>query len=258
MTEPAAAPPVIEIAGLSKHYGDRVAVDGLTFSVPPGEIVGLVGPNGAGKTTTLRAIAGIHPPSSGTIRVAGFDVVRHPVEARRHLAMVPDEPALFASLTVWEHLEFTARIYGVRDWRGPAAALLDEMELGDRRQSLADELSRGMRQKVAVACALLHDPAALLFDEPLTGLDPRGIRTLYEAIRRRAAEGAAVLLSSHLLGQIETLCTGFAVMRQGRLLFAGTREEMRDRYAQVGGSLEEVFFHLTEGAAPPVMEAGAR
>lgn len=250
MSEPA-APPVIELAGLSKHYGERIAVDGVTFSVPPGEIVGLVGPNGAGKTTTLRAIAGIHPPSAGTVRVAGYDVVRQPVEARRRLAMVPDEPALFSSLTVWEHLEFTARIYGVRGWQASGAALLEEMELADRRESLADELSRGMRQKVAVACALLHRPAALLFDEPLTGLDPRGIRTLYDTIRRRAAEGAAVLLSSHLLGQIEGLCTGFAVMRQGRLLFAGRGEEMRERYAEAGSSLEEIFFHLTEGAGAP-------
>jgi ABC-2 type transport system ATP-binding protein len=242
------AAPVIELAGFSKHYGDRVAVDGVSFAVPPGQIVGLVGPNGAGKTTTLRAIAGIHPPSAGAVRVAGYDVVHQPVEAKRRLALVPDEPALFSSLTVWEHLEFTARIYGVREWKAPGAALLDEMELTDRRDSLADELSRGMRQKVAVACALLHDPAALLFDEPLTGLDPRGIRTLYDVIRRRAAAGAAVILSSHLLGQIETLCSGYAVMRQGRLLFAGTSEELRQRYAGVGETLEDVFFHLTEGA----------
>jgi ABC-2 type transport system ATP-binding protein len=252
-----AAAPAIELAGFSKHYGDRLAVDSLTFSVPAGEIVGLVGPNGAGKTTTLRAMAGIHAPSAGTVRVAGFDVVRQPVEAKRRLALVPDEPSLFASLTVWEHLEFTARIYGLRGWEPTAAALLDEMELGDRRGSLGDELSRGMRQKVAVACALLHDPAVLLFDEPLTGLDPRGIRTLYEAIRRRAAAGAAVLLSSHLLGQIEGLCTGFAVMRQGRLLFAGPRDEMRARYADAGTTLEEVFFHLTEDAPPHPAAAGA-
>jgi ABC-2 type transport system ATP-binding protein len=143
----------------------------------------------------------------------------------------------------------------VADWREPGMALLDELELADRRDSLADELSRGMRQKVAVACALLHRPSALLFDEPLTGLDPRGIRTLYEAIRRRAAAGAAVILSSHLLGQIEGLCTGFAVMRQGRLLFAGTHDELRERYAGAGGSLEEIFFHLTEGDAAPSMAA---
>ncbi|HET7231322.1 MAG TPA: ABC transporter ATP-binding protein [Longimicrobium sp.] len=261
MSEPLAhAPepsPAIELAGFSKHYGDRLAVDSLTFSVPPGEIVGLVGPNGAGKTTTLRALAGIHAPSSGVVRVAGFDVVRQPVEAKRRLALVPDEPSLFASLTVWEHLEFTARIYGVRDWQGTAATLLDEMELGDRRQSLGDELSRGMRQKVAVACALLHHPSVLLFDEPLTGLDPRGIRTLYEAIRRRAAAGAAVVLSSHLLGQIEGLCTGFVVMRRGRLLFAGRAGEMRERYAGAGSTLEEIFFHLTEDAPPRPAAAGA-
>jgi len=243
--------PAVELAGFSKHYGSRLAVDALTFAVPPGEIVGLVGPNGAGKTTTLRAMAGIHAPSAGTVRVAGFDVVRQPVEAKRRLALVPDEPSLFASLTVWEHLEFTARIYGLRGWEPAAAALLAEMELDERRQSLGDELSRGMRQKVAVACALLHDPAVLLFDEPLTGLDPRGIRTLYEAIRRRAAMGAAVILSSHLLGQIEGLCTGFAVMRQGRLLFAGSRDEMRARYAGAGTTLEEIFFHLTEDAPHP-------
>jgi ABC-2 type transport system ATP-binding protein len=247
--------PVIELAGFSKHYGDRIAVDDVTFSVPPGQIVGLVGPNGAGKTTTLRAIAGIHPPSAGVLRVAGFDVVRQPVEAKRRLALVPDEPALFSSLTVWEHLEFTARIYGVRAWQAPADALLHELELADRRGSLADELSRGMRQKVAVACALLHDPAALLFDEPLTGLDPRGIRTLYSTIRRRAAEGAAVILSSHLLGQIETLCSAYAVMRQGRLLFCGTSDELRALYAGVGETLEDVFFHLTEGGAAPAPAA---
>jgi ABC-2 type transport system ATP-binding protein len=163
---------------------------------------------------------------------------------------------------VWEHLDFTARVYGVRDWRPAAERLLEELELADRRDSMADELSKGMRQKVAVACALLHDPQALLLDEPLTGLDPRGIRTLYEALRRRAAAGAAVVLSSHLLGQIEGLCTSFLIVRAGTLLFHGTREELRARYAdQVGAqaTLEEIFFHVTEGpaagASPPGAEA---
>lgn len=253
----AAGAPAVELAGFSKHYGGRVAVDGLTLSVRAGEILGLVGPNGAGKTTTLRAIAGIHPPSSGAVRVAGFDVVRQPTEARRRLAIVPDEPSLFTSLTVLEHLEFAARVYGVADWRARAAALLDELELADRADSLADELSRGMRQKVAVACALLHEPAALLFDEPLTGLDPRGIRTLYAAMRRRAEAGAAVVLSSHLLGQIEPLCTGFAILRQGRLLFAGSKDELLQRYEHVGHSLEEIFFHVTEGDVPAAAGAAA-
>ena len=243
-------PPVLAVRGLVKSYAKRRAVDGLSFVAAPGEVLGLVGPNGAGKTTTLRTIAGILPVESGTVAVAGHDLVRQPVEAKRRLALVPDNPQLFEQLSVWEHLDFTARLYGVADWQPRAARLLDELELGDRRDSLADELSRGMRQKLALACALVHDPAVLLLDEPLTGLDPRGIRTLFDLVRRRAAEGAAVVLSSHLLGQIEGLCTGFAVMRQGRLLFSGTHDELRERYAEAGGSLEEVFFHLTEGDAP--------
>jgi ABC-2 type transport system ATP-binding protein len=244
------APPAIEVDGFCKSYGGRVAVDALSFAVRGGEIAGLVGPNGAGKTTTLRAIAGIHPPSTGRIRIAGHDVVRDAKAAKRRLALVPDEPHLFNSLTVWEHLELSARLYGVAEWKEPAEALLEELELDDRRASLADELSRGMRQKVAVACALLHQPAALLLDEPLTGLDPRGIRTLYETLRRRAAAGAAVVLSSHLLGQIEGLCSTFVVLRRGRLLFQGSQAEMREAYgAQGGASLEELFFHLTEGSA---------
>jgi len=246
---------MIQVRQLSKTYGDRVAVNGLTFDVEGGEIVGLVGPNGAGKTTTLRAIAGIHPPTAGAIRVAGHDLARDPVEAKRRLALVPDEPHLFGSLTVWEHLEFSARVYGVAGWEARASALLDELELGDRRNSMADELSRGMRQKVAVACGVLHDPAVLLFDEPLTGLDPRGIRTLYAAMRRRAEAGAAVVLSSHLLGQIEGLCTSFLILRRGELLFRGTTMELRDRFAEGDDemSLEDIFFRVTEGdAAEPV------
>ena len=250
---------MIEVRELTKRYEGRTAVDRLSFTVRGGEILGLVGPNGAGKTTTLRAIAGIHPPTTGTVEIAGFDVERQPIEAKRRLGLIPDEPQLFTTMTVWEHLDFTARIYGVRDWHAAAEGLLGELELLDRRDTLADELSRGMRQKVAVACALLHRPQALLLDEPLTGLDPRGIRTLYGLLRRRAAEGAAVMLSSHLLGQIEGLCTSFLVVRQGRLLFHGTRDELRARYAdQVGpdATLEDIFFHLTEDA-PPAAGAGA-
>ena len=245
---------MIEVEQLTKRYEGRVAVDRLTFTVHPGEILGLVGPNGAGKTTTMRAICGIHPPSGGTVRVAGHDVVRDGLAAKRALALIPDEPQLFASLTVWEHLDFTARVYGVRDWRPAAERLLGELELLDRRDSMADELSRGMRQKVAVASALLHDPRALLLDEPLTGLDPRGIRTLYDSLRRRAAAGTAVVLSSHLLGQIEGLCTSFLVLRQGQLLFHGSSEALRTRYADEvgpGATLEDIFFRVTEGPAAP-------
>ena len=241
---------MIEVRGFTKAYGARVAVRDLAFRVGPGEIVGLVGPNGAGKTTTLRSLAGILRPSAGTLAVGGFDVVREPIEARRRLALVPDDPPLFTSLTVWEHLVLTAQLYDLSGWEERAGALLGELELAARRDDLADELSRGMRQKLCVACALLHEPGALLLDEPLTGLDPRGMRTLFAALRRRAAEGAAVVVSSHLLAQIEALCTRFLVLREGRLLFDGSKQQIAARLPALRGdaSLEELFFEATERA----------
>jgi len=246
---------MIEVRGFTKVYGERIAVRELGFSVGAGEIVGLLGPNGAGKTTTLRSLAGILRPSQGSLSIGGFDVVRAPLEAKRRLALVADDPPLFASLTVWEHLVLTAQLYDLVDWEERAEALLAELELTDRRDDLADELSRGMRQKVCVACALLHEPLVLLLDEPLTGLDPRGIRTLYAALRRRAAEGAAIVVSSHLLAQIEALCTRFLLLREGRLLLDGSKREIAQRLPSLREdvSLEEIFFEATErpGAGEP-------
>ena len=248
---------MLEVQSLVKLYGGRAAVTGLSFSLQAGEILGLVGPNGAGKTTTMRSIAGIIPATSGDVTVAGFHVRTSPIEAKRCLAFVPDDPNLFTNLTVLEHLEFTAELYGCpTNWRDTATRLLAELEMTERADSAASELSRGMRQKVAIACAFLHDPRLLMLDEPLTGLDPRGIRTLYDMLRRSAAGGAAVIVSSHLLSQIETLCTRFLIVREGRALALGTKDEIRAQFPHLGGgaSLEEIFFHATEpagGAAPP-------
>jgi ABC-2 type transport system ATP-binding protein len=176
---------MITVSHLTKRYGDLTAVDDFSFTVGPGEIVGLIGPNGAGKTSTLRCIVGIQRPSSGTITIGGHDIVSDAVEAKRRLAFMADEPQLFEYLTVIEHLQLTARIYDVRDFDTKAAALLEELELTAKKGALPGELSRGMKQKVAIACGLLHDPPALLFDEPLTGLDPLGIRRMRETIVAR-------------------------------------------------------------------------
>jgi len=239
---------MIEVAGFGKNYDDREAVRDLSFVVEPGEILGLVGPNGAGKTTTIRAIAGVHPPTVGTLRIAGHDVVRQPIAAKSDLALIVDDPQLFSSLTVWEHIEFTAQVYRVEAFAERAEQLLSSFELLDRRQTIAGELSRGMRQKVAVICALLHDPAALLLDEPMTGLDPRGIRTLFEEVQARAGAGTAVIISSHLLGQIDQLCSKFLVLRQGECLFFGSRSEIGQAIPGLrdDASLEEIFFEATE------------
>jgi len=194
---------MIEVSGLTKRYGTFTAVKDLSFTVQPGEVMGLVGPNGAGKTTSLRCAAGIIPPTEGTLRVCGIDLATDPVAAKRQLAFLPDEPRLFEHLTVRQHLTFAAKIYQVPDAVARANALLTELEIADKADQLPSELSRGMKQKLVIACGLLHSPKVLYFDEPLTGLDPLGIRRMKDTIRRLAREGAAIILSSHLLSLLE-------------------------------------------------------
>ncbi|MCC6417652.1 MAG: ABC transporter ATP-binding protein [Gemmataceae bacterium] len=238
----------IVVEDYHKTYGDFVAVAGITFAVPPGEILGLVGPNGAGKTTTLRALAGILKPTRGRLLLAGHDIVRDPVAAKAALAYVPDDPRLFDHLTVWEHLRFVAALYRVADWEPAAEELLRQFELTEKRDALTSELSRGMRQKVAIGCGYLHRPRAILLDEPLTGLDPRGIRTMKDSIQRRAADGAAVMVSSHLLSLVEDLCTSVLVLHRGRQLLHERLADLRRQVTEAGRqeTLEDLFFRLTE------------
>jgi ABC-2 type transport system ATP-binding protein len=242
---------MIAVRDLSKLYGDLRAVSGLSFSVRPGEVLGLVGPNGAGKTTTLRCLCGIIAPSAGTIELAGHDIVRSPVAAKRELAFIPDEPHLFEYLTVEEHLRFVGRVYQVDDVDARIPALLDELELRDKAGVLPGELSRGMRQKLAIACGLIHAPTALILDEPLTGLDPGGIRKMKTTIAGRAAAGVAVVLSSHLLHLVEELCSTLLVLRKGRAVAYGTLPEIVAARPELAGlSLEEIFLALTADDAP--------
>jgi ABC-2 type transport system ATP-binding protein len=227
--------------------GTVPAVDDLSFQVSAGEIVGLIGPNGAGKTTTLRALAGILKPTSGHVRIDGHDLIAEPIEAKRRLAFMPDEPHLFEYLTVAEHLRLIARLYAVEDFERRSRALLGELELTGKEDSLPAELSRGMRQKVVIACGLIRSATTLLFDEPLTGLDPLGIRRMRETITSRAREGAAILLSSHLLHLVEEVCTRVMIMDRGRKIADGTFDELRSRadLAEAGSSLEQIFLRVT-------------
>lgn len=248
---------MIDVSGYTKLYGDTVAVRSLSFHVAPGDVLGLVGPNGAGKTTTLRAIAGILRPTSGRIEVAGIDLQRNPVAAKARLAFMPDEPQLFDYLTVTEHLQFVARLYGVPDAGPRIPTLLEELELTAKKDALPPELSRGMKQKLAIACGLLHRPAAILLDEPLTGLDPVGIRRMKETIAARAREGTAVILSSHLLHLVEELCTRLLVIRRGEMVALGTIDEIVSARPELAGrSLEEMFMALTGGDTPDSAVAG--
>ena len=241
---------MIEVHGLDKRYGSFSAVRGLSFSVNPGEVLGLVGPNGAGKTSTLRCLAGIIPPSGGTVRIAGHDIVTDAVAAKRALAFFPDEPRLFEYLTVRQHLNFVARIYGVNDHEAIGQPLLEEFEILDKADQLPGELSRGMKQKLAIACGLLHRPQVMFFDEPLTGLDPLGIRRMKNSIIQRAREGATIVLSSHLLHLLEEVCTHVLILKQGEKIADGTIADVAARFSngESNVNLEEFFFRATGGS----------
>ncbi|MFO0828870.1 MAG: ABC transporter ATP-binding protein [Phycisphaerales bacterium] len=242
-------PPILDVSSFRKTYDRLVAVDDLSFRVDAGQVVGLIGPNGAGKTTTMRAVAGIIPAARGAIRVHGFDVRDHPVEAKARLAYVPDDPRLFDTLTVWEHMRFIASAYDVRGWEPDAEALLKRFELVEKRSATAQELSRGMRQKLAICCAYLHRPSLVMFDEPMTGLDPHAIRELKESIREQAGRGTGFLVSSHLLALVEDLTTHILILHRGARLFFGSLDQARASFAGDDASLEAVFFRATESAA---------
>ena len=258
---------MIEAEALTKLYDKFVAVDHLSLTVQPGEVLGLVGQNGAGKTTTLRCLAGIIPPTSGGVRLAGRPLATEPIAAKRELAFFSDEPRLFDYLTVEQHLAFVARIYQVADYRERARPLLEELEMADKTGVLPAELSRGMKQKLAIACGLIHSPSVILFDEPLTGLDPIGIRRMKATILRRAREGASIIISSHLLPLLEEVCSHVLILHGGRKVAGGTLAEIVQQFhdplaAGAPPDLEEIFFRATEQgrlsavAEPPSLPPG--
>ena len=212
---------MINVVGFSKCYEQFLAVDNLSFSIQSGQVLGLVGRNGAGKTTTLRSINGIIPPSQGTIEVDGFSIETNPIELKQRTAYVPDDPQLFEDLTVEQHLRFQASVYQILDPAAEITRLLQMFELEPKRHNAASSLSRGMRQKLAICCAYLQQPKALLLDEPMTGLDPQGIRVLKQSIKEQAERGAAVIISSHLLAVCGDICSRVIVVSCGTLFCLG-------------------------------------
>ena len=237
---------MIAVEGLTKLYGDVTAVSELTFTVEPGKVMGLVGPNGAGKTTALRCISGIIPATHGRIEIGGRDLRDDPLEAKKLLAFFPDEPRLFDYLTVRQHLEFTGRLYQLRDIAKRGRELLDALEMSDKADVLPAELSRGMKQKVALACGFLHQPRVMFFDEPLTGLDPLAIRRTKDLIVQKARDGAAIIISSHLLHLLEEVCSHVLILKRGKKIAHGTLDEIRaeHREGDKDSTLEEIFIRL--------------
>jgi ABC-2 type transport system ATP-binding protein len=242
----------LEIHGLVKRF-DRPAVDGLELTVRAGEFYALVGPNGAGKTTTLRMIAGLLPPDAGTIRVGGIDALADPVAAKRIVAWVSDEPMLYDKLTPREYLEFVAGLWGVEPKLAAARAdeLLDWLALTPHSDERCEGFSKGMRQKVTLAGALIHDPRVIILDEPLTGLDAGSARQVKTVLRERTRAGGTIVMTTHILEVAERMADRIGIIAHGRLIAEGTLDELRHQAgthaemdARDGGSLEDTFLAL--------------
>ena len=241
---------MLDIQSLTKTFGSFIAVDALTFQVNGGEIVGLLGPNGAGKTTTIRCLTSILQPTSGRITLGGHDIVTHPEDAKRTLAYVPEVPSPYNMLAVSEHLRFVAAAYGAEMDKAYAEELLKRLDLWEKRQELGANLSKGMKQKLACACAFIHHPDIYFFDEPLIGIDPKGAHELKNMLAEQRAAGKAVLVSTHMLDTAERLCDRVIIMNRGRVVEQGTMDELHSR-VQMGenATLEAMFLRLTEEAA---------
>ncbi|GAB4578085.1 MAG: ABC transporter ATP-binding protein [Anaerolineales bacterium] len=243
------ATPLLELIALHKNYGTFPAVQNLNLTVPQGEIFGLLGPNGAGKTTTFKMIVGLLQPSSGQVKLGGYDIQTHPLEAKKLLGFVPDTPLLYEKLTASEYLAFIADLYGVdRDRAGRRATeLLRLFGLESNADDLIDSFSHGMKQKIAFAGGLIHDPALLILDEPTVGLDPKSARLIKDILRQLSDRGVTIILSTHILEIAERMCDRIGIIARGELVAVGTMDELRAGEVD-SRSLEDIFLQLTGGA----------
>ena len=242
-------PPLIETKNLVKHFGDKIAVNNVSFEVYEGEIFGFLGPNGAGKTTTIKMIVGLLQPTSGTVKVAGYDVQTQPLLAKASTGYVPDTPNLYPKLSGRELLRFVGDLYELDHQRVERRIdeLLNLFDLDQAGDDPIDSYSHGMQQKTALAAALMHDPRVLVLDEPTVGLDPRSARMIKDMLRQMANRGAAVFLSTHILEIAERMCDRIGIIDKGELIAVGTMAELRS-LGKGETSLEDIFLSLTGGA----------
>jgi len=241
---------MIELKSLTKNYGDYKAVDDLNLHVKKGEIFGFIGPNGAGKTTTIKMIGGILAPSAGTVKIAGIDIQQEPEKAKGKIGFIPDRPYLYEKLTGREFLKFTADLYGVPDdvFSQKAQQNLEMFSLADWSDELIESYSHGMKQRLIMSAALLHDPEVIIVDEPMVGLDPMAIMMVKDLFQRLAHEGVTVFMSTHTLAVAEEICERIGVINRGQLIASGTTADLRREANVTDAALEQVFLNLTSNA----------
>ena len=246
---PARDVPALELRSLTKNFG-RPAVDRLDLSIAAGEFYALLGPNGAGKTTTLRLVAGLIPADDGDIRVFGIDARRSPIEAKRIVAWLPDEPMLYDKLDPLEYLEFVAGLWSIEGRRAKRLAeeLLESLGLWPHRRERCEGFSRGMKQKLALAGALVHEPRLMMLDEPLTGLDARAARQVKDILTERVRSGATIIMTTHILEVAERLAGRIGIIARGKMIAEGTLDELRLSVGAGGATLETLFLDLTSEA----------
>ena len=241
---------MIELKSLTKKYGEYTAVDDLNLSVQKGEIFGFIGPNGAGKTTTIKMIGGILAPSAGTVKIAGIDIQQEPEKAKGKIGFIPDRPYLYEKLTGMEFLKFTADLYGVPDdiFSQKAQQNLEMFSLADWSDELIESYSHGMKQRLIMSAALLHDPEVIIVDEPMVGLDPMAILMVKDLFQRLAHEGVTVFMSTHTLAVAEDICERIGVINKGQIIASGTAADLQREANITDADLERVFINLTTHA----------
>ncbi|HHY26585.1 MAG TPA: ABC transporter ATP-binding protein [Desulfitobacterium dehalogenans] len=240
---------LIKTNQLTKRYGDVAVVNHLNLEVRAGEIFGFLGPNGAGKTTTIKLLTGLMEPSEGEALICGYDIRKQPTQAKALMAYVPDQPKLYGKLSAWEFLKLIGDLYQIPEdvTIKRAEVLLEMFGLLDRADELLEGYSHGMRQKVVLASALIHQPKVILLDEPTVGLDPASARLLKDVLQELAHQGAAVFVSTHILEIAERMCHRVGILQKGKLIAQGSPEELRRKVGHGGESLEDIFLELTGG-----------